>query len=958
MKQHPTQGRADRRVRLLRRTRVASAVCLCLSVLGCAAPGQDDGTRKPSAAGVPPADPLVQAQAEPVDLRSPPAPRRGQAEPRRATPTAERASSPVPPGPVIRPTSGASRSAVRSSAAPMPAAAARPGGAGNEETVTLNFVDADIPTVLRVLARFTSRNFLVDPRVKGQLTLVSEQPVPAGVALQMLQGSLRMQGFAIVESEGLTRVVPEADAKLIGGTVLGADAPAGGGGLATRTFRLSYENATNLVNVIRPMVPPNNPVTAYPGNNTLVVTDYAENLARIAQIIASIDTPTALDTDVIKIHNGIALDIAAMAADLLDAQSNDPTQRIVVVADPRSNSVVVRASSPARTQLARDLIIKLDNVQSDPGNLHVVYLRNAQALHLADVLRGLLTGESGGQGSMGGGSDESVRAALGGGGMNSGTGSASGSSAANGASASGSGSTSGSGSGMSSNTRIARTGMGGASGQNGQGGIGGQGSSSAFSAGGVTVQADASTNTLIISAPDPMYRSLRKVIDLLDQRRAQVLVESLIVEVTENDSAELGIQWMAGNGRYFGGANLSGSGLNVNAATTIDAVPRGMNIGIIDGTVNLPGVGEILNLKVLARALQTKGGANILSTPNLLTLDNEPASIMVGKTVPFVSGQYVTSGSGGSNNPFQTIQREDIGLKLNIRPQISEGGTVKLDIYQEVSSIDNNLSNEAGVVTNKRAIDTSVLLDDGQIMVLGGLLEDSVSTTTDAVPLLGSLPVLGALFRYDSRQRVKTNLMVFLRPYVVRDAQAGAGLTQDRYNFMRRTQAAVQPGRHWALPDMNAPILPPPGVPQAAGERAYDLRPESWEDTQRQEPPPVTQSSALRQQPTPADTAAPDETIRTRLPKGLTIASDPDAFYGHTRTDINVLQIADVQSQSAAEQIAQRVRISGLKAYTMAGPGGMGYVVRTDVSRDPAATDAAVQVLRELGYRPAISVGQ
>ena len=209
-------------------------------------------------------------------------------------------------------------------------------------------------------------------------------------------------------------------------------------------------------------------------------------------------------------------------------------------------------------------------------------------------------------------------------------------------------------------------------------------------------------------------------------------------------------------------------------------LPKGLNIGLVDGTVDIPGIGKILDLKVLARALKSRGGTNVLSTPNLLTLDNESASIMVGQTIPFVSGQYVTDGGGTSNNPFQTIQREDVGLKLNIRPQISEGGTVKLDVYQEVSSVDERASTAAGVVTNKRAIDTSILLDDGQIMVLGGLLQDNVQDNTDGVPGLSSLPGVGSLFRYQKRSRTKTNLMVFLRPYIVRDAAAGRSITLNR----------------------------------------------------------------------------------------------------------------------------------------------------------------------------------
>lgn len=224
--------------------------------------------------------------------------------------------------------------------------------------------------------------------------------------------------------------------------------------------------------------------------------------------------------------------------------------------------------------------------------------------------------------------------------------------------------------------------------------------------------------------------------------------------------------------------------------------------------MDIPGIGKILDLKVLARALKSKGGSNVLSTPNLLTLDNEAASIFVGQTIPFVTGSYVTGGGGNSNNPFQTVQREEVGLKLNVRPQISEGGTVKLDIYQEVSSVDQRASVEAGTVTNKRAIDTSILLDDGQIMVLGGLLQDGYSQSNNAVPWLSTLPGIGALFRNESRSTNKTNLMVFLRPYIIRDSAAGRSITLNRYDFMRRAQGGLQPDRSWAMPDMQAPQLP------------------------------------------------------------------------------------------------------------------------------------------------------
>ena len=676
-----------------------------------------------------------------------------------------------------------------------------------DQPVQLNFVDADIQAVVRALSRATGQQFLVDPRVKGNLTLVSEGQVPAHQAYDMLLAALRMQGFSVVDVGGVAQVVPEADAKLLGGPIYSA----GSSGMQTRTFRLQYENAVNLIPVLRPIVSPNNPINAYPGNNSIVITDYAENLARVAQIIDGIDTPSAIDTDVVMVQNGIAVDIAAMVSELLDTQGADQTQKINVIGDPRSNSIIIRSGSPERTELARNLIYKLDNAQSNPSNMHVVYLRNAQAGKLAQSLRGLLTGES-----EAGVSDEArgKLSAMGGNAQ---------STQGNSAAQNSSGTPTGSGVQSGYGQDKPATGSSPSSDQN-----------TAFSAGGVTIQADATTNTLLISAPDPLYRNLREVIDMLDQRRAQVVIESLIVEVNEDDASEFGVQWQAGNlgGKGgFGGVNLGGSGVNgaSTSKTSIDVLPKGLNIGLVNGSVDIPGIGKVLDLKVLARALKSKGGTNVLSTPNLLTLDNEAASIFVGQTIPFVTGSYVTGGGGTSNNPFQTVQREEVGLKLNVRPQISEGGTVKLDIYQEVSSVDARASVDAGTVTNKRAIDTSILLDDGQIMVLGGLLQDGYSQSNDGVPWLSDIPGLGALFRNEKRSVNKTNLMVFLRPYIIRDSGAGRSITLNRYEFMRRAQGGLQPERSWALPDVQAPQLPSvekaiPGAGPRAVIRAVPAR--------------------------------------------------------------------------------------------------------------------------------------
>lgn len=846
------------------------------------------------------------------------------------------------------------------------------------ERVELNFVDAELGAVVRALARFTGRNFVVDPRVKGQLTLVSEAPVSPPVAYGMLAGALRMQGFAVVDASGISRVVPEPDAKLQGVPVTtGRDTPQAGG-LATRVFTLQYENAANLVPVLRPMISPNNPINAYSNNNTLVVTDYAENLERIAEVIAGIDTPASISADVIPIRHGVASDVAALVGELLDTQGADPTQRITVVADPRSNVVLVRASSPARAQLARDLVRRIDSPESRPGNMHVVYLRNAQATQLADVLRGALTGQSGGSSGAGSGSGSS--SGLGGGlsgETNVGLNNARGSNSRNDTGSSGMGM-----SGLNNNQR-------GMAGAGALGGSGGQGRSSdtqptAFSAGGATVQADPSTNTLIITAPEPLYRSLREVIDQLDQRRAQVLVETLIVEVTASQEAQFGIQWMAGGsglGRsgtsVIGGANYTGTGINAaSAVSTIDALPQGLNLGVLGGTVNVASR-EILNLGVLARAMASDANNNILSTPNLLTLDNEEASIVVGRTVPFQTGAYSSHASGGGNavNPFQTFNREDVGLTLRVRPQISEGGTVKLAVYQEVSSIEGSpeLARAGNITTRKRALNTHVLVDDGQIIVLGGLLEDSGEDSSNGVPFLKDIPGIGALFRFDTRKREKTNLMVFLRPHIVRNAQDTRRVSLDRYDYMRRAQDNSRPQSRWTMPDMPTPTLPAlPGLPVRpgdpltphngaignrldeagparapdAGVPAIDLRTGRQDQTLRQAPPPTQITERTYAAP-------PVPVVPEYQPQPPSFASTA-ATQGEADPRAVLIQITEAASANDAQNIVRRLRNNGLTAFTQTAPGGTGALVRARIGADAESMESVMTLLRELGYQPSV----
>ncbi|NLD68990.1 MAG: type II secretion system secretin GspD [Limnobacter sp.] len=730
---------------------------------------------------------------------------------------------------------------VRSERAGKGAAPAERADRDSQDRITLNFKDADVESVIGAFGHLLGRSFVIDPRVRGKMTLETPQPVSRERAYELLQAALRSQGFAIVDTGTLTKVVPEADAKLQSSPVTAGRAPtAAGDQVVTQIFRLGHESATNLVPVLRPLISPNNTIVAYPNNNSLVITDYAANLQRVARIIATLDAPSTAGVEVIRVEHAVAADIAVAVNRMLDDTARasagaqvDSGQRVLIMADPRLNAIMVRTNSAARMSLARSLIASLDQPSSQPGNVHVVYLRNAEAVKLAQTLRGVLLGASG----TGAGGQP-----YGQGGTAGGTLDASG----------GLGGTTGATGGLQSGLQ---TGMQTGTGMQAQGGNVGamqlQQSSLqpvTVQAGVATIAADPATNSLIITAPEPVYRNLRTVIDQLDTRRAQVYIESLIVEISAERAAELGVQWQfleapQGSTRVIGGTNLTprGAGANIlDLAANAGAMGEGLNLGVVRGTVTVPGVGEILNLGFLARALETNADANILATPNLLTLDNEEARIIIGQNVPFITGQFTNTGAAaGAVNPFQTIERRDVGTTLHVKPTISESGTVRMQIFQEVSSVQSTTLS-SGIITNRRAIESNVLVDDGQIIVLGGLIEERVEGGEQKVPGLGDVPVLGQLFRYDNRRRVKTNLLVFLRPVIVRDSDGAHSITADRYEFMRaaRRDASLPP--HWALPDFEpdelAAMPQPPGVPDPRGA------PPSWGE----QPAPAAAAAGTR----------------------------------------------------------------------------------------------------------------
>ena len=684
--------------------------------------------------------------------------------------------------------------------------------------INLNFKDAEVDSVIGAFGHLLNKSFVIDPRVRGKISLETPRPVNRAQAFALLKTVLRQQGFAIVDLGDLYKVVPEADAKLQSGPVeIGAASARDGDEVITQVFQLNHESANNMIPVLRPLVSPNNTITAFPGNNTLIITDYAANLKRLSKVIATLDSPRpAAEVQVVVIKNSIASDIAVAVSKLMDegnrgggggpGAGSDPSQRVVVMADPRTNSVLIRSANASKLTLARSLVEQLDRpANADQANMRVVYLKNAEATKLVEVLQAVLSGESNGSSGSSDSSFGSSRSRNSGGSMFGDSGSSS-----SGLSSSFGDSDSSSGGGLGSQSGINRE-------------RGNQGPTS-IKAGGAIIAADPATNSLIITAPEPVYRNIRGVIDQLDSRRAQVYIESLIVEVKADTVSEMGIQWQFGTSRpgqnsVVGGTNFSSGGSNILSVTQNPAAlaaAGGLNVGVVRNGVSLFGQ-TFLNLGLLARALEAETNSNIRATPNLLTLDNEEARIIIGQNVPFVTGQYATTNNTLSS-PFQTIERKDVGTMLRVRPQVSEGGTVKMEIAQEISSVVDT-SQAAGIITNRRAIDSNVLVDDGQIVVLGGLIEDTVEGGISKVPLLGDIPGLGRLFRYDNRKRVKTNLLIFLRPVVLRSADQAWDVTANRYDYInQRSQDARMP-TPFGMVDVKQPELDPlpprPGTPNA-----------------------------------------------------------------------------------------------------------------------------------------------
>jgi general secretion pathway protein D len=682
-------------------------------------------------------------------------------------------------------------------AAPLLAQAPGEGSASRSRApVSINFVNADIDAVSRAFAAMIGRQIAVDPRVKGSITVYSEQPISVREAYLTFLSSLRGLGFAMVDNGGLLKIVPEADAKIQTGTVSVGEVGPRGDQVITQIFTLQHQSPNNLVAVLRPLITANNTINANPGSNALIITDYADNLRRIAQIVAALDRPADTDIDLIPLRYAVASDLATLVQRLVGSgpvpgapgAAVAQAGGVTVVAEPRANALIVRAPNLARLAQVRAVVAQLDVPAAGAGpagGIWVVHLKNADAVRLATVLRAAFA-------STGGSSSSGASAApLTG----------------------------------STTSTPANTGAAGASSQ----ATSPVSSAAAPSTGGF-IQADPATNSLIISAPEPLYRQVRSMIEQLDARRAQVYIESMIVEVSGDNAADFGFQWQgllgkSGDNNLIGvGTNFTGRAggniinLNTGAAAGEVNLGEGFNIGLVRS------FGGTYALAATARMLQSQASTNIVSTPNLITLDNEEAKIVVGENVPFITGQFTNTGTA-TTSPFQTIERKDVGITLRIRPQIGESGTVRMTIYQEQSSVKDTAAvgtSNAGPSTTKRSIESQVVVDDGQIIVLGGLIEDRFIENKSKVPLLGDLPYIGALFRSESREKRRTNLMVFLRPVVMRDQESANRLSLDRYEQLRQQQKDQQPVPHPLLPVQDAPVLPPmlpPGkaAPAASG---------------------------------------------------------------------------------------------------------------------------------------------
>ena len=609
-----------------------------------------------------------------------------------------------------------------------------------EITITPNYKEADIRQIIEAVGEVTGRNFIIDPRVNANVTMLSSTPMSADAFYEAFLSILEVYGYIAMNTGDITKILPNASARQYPGFP-GTDG-AGADDIVTQVIQVQNVGAAQLVPILRPLIPQYGHLAAHPGSNMLIISDRAMNVERLIRIIRRIDQSTDEDIEIVPLTNASATEVVRVLTALTQAPRADGLPVTTShVADSRTNSVLIGGEKSERLRL-RALIAHLDTPLQDGGDTRVRYLRYADAEELSTKLQQHFTQQA-----------AADNAAL-----------------------------------------------------------------SATSGAQVSVWADAQTNALVVNAPPKMMRSLMGIVDKLDIRRAQVLVEAIIVEVIADKTFELGVTWAvdgSGSNSPIGVTNFPSGGPGivqlagaVGSADTGTIDPTGL---IGDGLTF--GIGRIsdtgTSFAAILHALQGDANTNIISTPSIVTTDNEEASLNVGQEVPFVTGSFsnVGGGVGGAVNPFQTIQREQIGVKLVITPQINEGDSLLLKISQEISSIASSAAGAVDLITNQRTIETTVIVDDGEILVLGGLLEDTLRESSQRVPILGSIPILGALFRFQKTDTVKTNLMVFIRAKILRDSVQTAFETNAKYTAIRGV--LQQRSKFGQLRSTARPTLPP-----------------------------------------------------------------------------------------------------------------------------------------------------
>ena len=613
---------------------------------------------------------------------------------------------------------------------------------------TVNLKDTDIQEFIKFVADVTGTTIVVDPNVKGKVRVISSKPVTQSELYDLFLSILDVQGYTAVRSGQVVRIVPSKDARSSPVPLMENQDLLGNDEYVTQVIRLDNISAAKLIPVLRPLVPQQAHMAAYAPSNAIIISDIRSNIGRIVEIIERMDRSAIQTTEIIRLKYGVSEDVVSMLNTLEKARQGEGAEAnkdVILVADKRTNSVVVTADEMSVERI-RKLVAYFDSPLEQSGNVRVVYLEYADATETADVLTRVMQ-------------------------------------------------------------NIARLEAGGTQRNGGES----------------TIEADAGTNSLIITADTDEMAALESVIARLDIRRAQVLIEAIIVEMEMTEGQELGLQWLFANdsGLYGGNisnstaqqrrnAELAGALLPDNGSEVIDTRSVAGALASTPGaTLGWGMVDESLTMTVILNALETQGNANILSTPSLLTLDNEEAFITVGQEVPFVTGSYTNTGSAnGASNPFQTIERQSVGITLKVTPQINEGDSVVLDIVQEVSSISAQILAASDVITNERKIETKVLANDSDILVLGGLVKDDVQDSTQGIPLLSDIPLLGRLFRNDVVSVTKSNLLVFIRPTIIRDDQDLAGATAEKYRFIRDKQLQRRERGLMFLDDGSLPVLP------------------------------------------------------------------------------------------------------------------------------------------------------